>query len=289
VLYLKPEDHEIKKTITIVKLGGSVVTRKADVAKPKANLHAIKRLADEIRRAEAFPLVIIHGAGSFGHQLAFRHRLQEGFKEPSQLLGLTETHNSVMKLNSLIVKELVLHGIAAFSMPPSSLALTKEGRIALLTLEPIRRALNLGATPVLFGDVVFDEVSGFSILSGDQLMVKLAIELLASRIVVGVDVDGLYTADPRLDPEAQLIRKATLGDLRSFISKARGPASIHGSPLDVTGRMLGKLQEIVEALEMGIEVKLINALKPGRLYRVLRGEEVLGTTLVKSPRLISGG
>lgn len=278
--YLKPENLRIEERATVIKLGGSVVTRKAEFAGPKPNFMAIRRLAKEIRKAKVFPLVIVHGAGSFGHQLAFKHRLMEGFRDPSQLTGLAETHRSVMELNNLIVRELILTGIAAFSMPPSSLALTKEGRIALLSLEPIGRALNLGITPVLFGDVVYDETSGFSILSGDQLMVKLALELQASRIIVGVDVDGLYTEDPRLNPQAQLIQKATAKELRSFLLKTSISTPNKGSPMDVTGGMLGKLQEIIKALEAGIEVKLVNALKPNRLYMALIGEEVLGTNLL---------
>ncbi|MBS7609742.1 isopentenyl phosphate kinase family protein [Candidatus Bathyarchaeota archaeon] len=277
---MRPENPRIGEKATVIKLGGSVVTKKAQFAGPKPNFLAIRRLADEIIRAKVFPLVVVHGAGSFGHQLAFKHRLMEGFQEPSQLIGLAETHRSVMELNNLVVRELILKGMAAFSMPPSSLALTRKGRIAHFSLEPIKMALNLGITPVLFGDVVYDEISGFSILSGDQLMVKLALELKASRIIVGVDVDGLYTADPRLNPQAQLIRKATAEELRSFLLKTSISTPNRSFPMDVTGGMLGKLQEVLKALEEGIEVKLVNALKPNRVYRALMGEEGLGTNLL---------
>ena len=48
----------------ILKLGGSVITKKEKKLTP--NLEAIKRLAKEIAGAKVFPLIIIHGGGSYG-------------------------------------------------------------------------------------------------------------------------------------------------------------------------------------------------------------------------------
>ncbi len=52
-----------------------------------------------------------------------------------------------------------------------------------------------------------DSEQGFAILSGDQLIVRLAIELDAERVIFGSDVDGIFTSNPKLDKNAKLIHK----------------------------------------------------------------------------------
>jgi len=59
----------------LVKLGGSVVTEKTHLRTPRSA--AIRRLAGELASLRE-PLLIVHGAGSYGHILARRHRLNEG-------------------------------------------------------------------------------------------------------------------------------------------------------------------------------------------------------------------
>jgi isopentenyl phosphate kinase len=48
---------------------------------------------------------------------------------------------------------------------------------------------------------------------------------------------------------------------------------------DVTGGMLGKIREAGTAVEAGVEVQLVNALKPGVVRDALRGEKVACTWL----------
>ncbi|MBS7648759.1 amino acid kinase, partial [Candidatus Bathyarchaeota archaeon] len=111
---------------------------------------------------------------------------------------------------------------------------------------------------------------------GDQLVSKLAIELDARKIIAGVDVDGLYTADPKVDPNAQLISHITVNELKSLISSVGGSRVI-----DVTGGMMGKVSELLDSVERGVEALIVNALKPNNIYRALRGEEVIGTKITR--------
>jgi len=50
---------------------------------------------------------------------------------------------------------------------------------------------------------------------------------------------------------------------------------------DVTRGMLGKMRELVPAIEQNIQALLVNATKPLRVYKALRGEEVPGTIIEK--------
>ena len=76
--------------------------------------------------------------------------------------------------------------------------MTENGRIKTFDDTVIETMMKMGFTPVLYGDAVLDEKMGFTILSGDQLVAYLAIKFKAEKIVIGVDTDGLYDADPKL-------------------------------------------------------------------------------------------
>ena len=259
---------------TVLKLGGSVITDKKKPLTP--NLGAIERLADEIARANVSSLIVVHGGGSFGHHLAKQYNLTEAYCDPKQIVGFSETHRAMIKLNSFVMEALMNHNINAVVVQPFSCVVTKAGRIQSMERKPLKRMLNLGLVPVLYGDAVLDSEKGFAILSGDQLVSSLAINFGAARIIMGGDVDGLYTKDPKASKSAQLVEWVTLEELKAQKHEIKGSKTT-----DVTGGMLGKVRELVPAIEHDIQALLINAAKPLRVYKALRGEEVTGTIIEK--------
>jgi isopentenyl phosphate kinase len=258
---------------TILKLGGSVITHKDKPLTP--NLPAIRRLAKEIALTKLACLILVHGGGSFGHPLAKRYRIKEGYNsKASQMLGFAKTHQAMITLNKLVVDALIKEKIPAVAVSPSSLIMTKSERIHSFPPEPLTKLLRLGFVPVLFGDAVFDLDKGFTILSGDQLIAYLAMHYKAERIILGVDVDGLFTGDPKADKEAKLLNHVTLKELESLMQHF-GEAKVS----DVTGGMLRKIQEMVPAVEKGVNVLVVNAAKSENLYKALKDERVLGTII----------
>lgn len=265
---------KMKGKPTVLKLGGSVITDKNKPA--TANLDAIERLADEISQANVSPLILVHGGGSFGHPIAKKYKLAEGYERPAQMFGFSETHRAMTQLNGLVMEALLSHDVNAVVVAPSSCVVTKSGRIQSIELKPIKRMLDMGLVPVLYGDAVLDSQKGFAILSGDQLVSSLAINFGASRIILGGDVDGLFTEDPKTNSSAELIRHVTLEELKSEKHKIEGSKAT-----DVTGGMMGKMQELIPVLEYDIRTLVVNATKPLRLYKALKGEEVIGTIIEK--------
>jgi len=260
--------------LTVLKLGGSVITNKEKPSTP--NLPAIERLAREISKANVSPFVLVHGGGSFGHPVARQYGIREGYKDSSQIMGFSKTHQAMTKLNKLIVDSLINHNIPAVGVQPSSCVVTKAGRIQSMEEKPLKKMLEIGFVPVLYGDAVFDSETGFAILSGDQLVSSLAINLNADHIVVGVDVNGLYTADPKTDSSARLFQHITLEELKNLKHKIEG-----SKVTDVTGGMLGKMFELTPAVEHEIRTTIVNATKPNRVYKALKGEKVVGTIIEK--------
>lgn len=262
--------------LTVLKLGGSVITQKE---KPfTTNLSAIRRLAKEISLAKVSQLIMIHGGGSFGHPLAKKYSIMEGYKgRDVQLLGFSETHQAMVILNKLVVDALIHSNIPAMAVSPSSFIVTKSGRIATVIEEPLKKLLQTGFVPVLHGDAVLDFDRGFTILSGDQLAAYLAIQFKAERIVMGIDVNGVFTADPKKEKSARLVRNCTLHELKKMQTRMKNTGDA-----DVTGGMLGKLIELAPAVEQGIPALIVNAAKPKNVYKAIRGESVIGTLIQKT-------
>lgn len=253
-----------------------MITRKE---KPlTADHRAIKRLANEISSAlQSNPLVVVHGGGSFGHPLAKRYAIKEGYRnKASQALGFAMTHQAMVTLNKLVVDALIQQKVPAVAVSPSSCVVTKTGRILSMSEEPLKKLLKMGFVPVLYGDAVLDSDMGFTILSGDQLIAYLAPRLYAERIVVGIDVDGLYTADPKRDSSARLLSHITLKELKAMRQQIE-----EAKVIDVTGGMLGKIEELIPTIEHGVAVFIVNAAKPKNVYKALMGEQVRGTLIEK--------
>jgi isopentenyl phosphate kinase len=260
------------KKMVVLKVGGSVVTVKEKPFTP--NNDAITRLAEEIKRAKVEKLILIHGGGSFGHPLAKKYKIKEGFNDAAQIVGFSETRQAMTQLNKIILDTLLRRGVPAVTVQPSAFITTHNGRIKQMKTETIQGLLKLGLTPVLYGDAVLDSTLGFTILSGDQLAAKTALHLDAKLLVIGIDEDGLYTADPKTDPSARLIQRITPEELKKLQSKIGGSRAT-----DVTGGMLGKTLELMPAATHGIEAIIVNALKPNNVYKALKGEKVMGTII----------
>ncbi|MCW4006291.1 MAG: isopentenyl phosphate kinase [Candidatus Bathyarchaeota archaeon] len=259
---------------TILKIGGSVITDKnGELA---AKTEAINRIAEEIKRADMDNLVVVHGGGSFGHPTAQKYNISEGLKEDSQKVGFSETHHVMTVLNGLVMDAFVWHEIPSLSVTPSSCITTEDGRIKTFEDSIVCKCMQMGFVPVLYGDAVFDQKKGFTVLSGDQLVAYLATKLKAQKIVIGVDTDGLFDSDPKTNSEAQRYPRLTLDELKELqgkIGKAQGT--------DVTGGMAGKISELIPAIEQGIPVKIVNASRGQRVYRALADLNIEGTLIEK--------
>jgi isopentenyl phosphate kinase len=258
----------------ILKIGGSVITDKnGELA---ARTEVINRLSEEIQKANVENLIIVHGGGSFGHPTAQKYGIKDGLKEDAQKVGFAETHHVMTVLNGLVMDALVWHNVPAVSVTPSSCVITENGRIKFFEDTILKMLLKMGFAPVLYGDATLDEKMGFTVLSGDQIVSHLARKFNAHKIVIGVDTDGLYDADPKVAKNARLYAHLTLEELKKIKDKLG-----KSTAADVTGGMLGKITELIPAIEQGIPVTIANAAKPNRIYKALMGDTVEGTVIEK--------
>jgi len=257
----------------LVKLGGSVVTEKTHLRTPRSA--AIRRLARELASLGE-PLLIVHGAGSYGHILASRHRLNEGGSTPPRRLAVAGVQADVRELDGLVVRALNRAGLAAIPIPPSAVLSLDDGRVSTMDLTPFLEFASMEFTPVTFGDVVRDVRRGFSVCSGDLLMLELARAFQPERAVFAADVDGLFTVDPKRRRAARLLETVGPDDLSrmEFSSSSR---------TDVTGSIEGKVRRMFEIADHTGECLIVNGNVKNRVRDALRGRHVVGTRVVRGP------
>ena len=146
----------------VIKWGGGLITHKDKLC--TVNLDTIRSLA-EVCSKTSKKLVIVHGAGSFGHLKAKKFRLADGrISGLDQDSAVNDVRNDMMRLNSVVVSELRSFGLDVQSYSPHQWA---KGTGADFTG---KLPLHHGVT-VVYGDVVDDDAKEFGILSGDDLLV----------------------------------------------------------------------------------------------------------------------
>jgi isopentenyl phosphate kinase len=253
--------------LIVLKIGGSVISDKKSIV-PKANLDVMKRVSKEIASVynkEKMKLIIIHGAGSYGHQIVNKTKIGEGIKNNEQLKAFAETQRLQNELNCIFTKYLIEEGLPAIPCQASSFAVMDSGRIVKMDLSAIEGFLELKMIPVLYGVPAYDKTQKCSILSGDQIAPYLAVKLNARKIIHATNVDGVFTGDPNLSPNAKLIPEINSKNIEQVKEWLTGSTAT-----DVTGGMFGKVSEL---LEIGVESQIMNALVPGNIIKALSGEK----------------
>lgn len=251
----------------LIKLGGSVITDKTQYR--TFNKERVARLCSEIKES-GHKVLIVHGAGSFGHVLSKRHAIQDGYVSDEQIPVVAEVQYDVRDLSGMVVKELLDAGIPAVSVPPGSCFVMDDGELVSDDTEVIERLMNTGIIPVLFGDVLMDRVKGFGICSGDLFMEVLADLFDIQKVVFVSDVDGLFTADPKINKDAELIETVDMDVLESIKSESNID--------DVTGGIRSKMEAMLRMSTADRDCVLVNGTVEGRLGSLLRGENVISTT-----------
>jgi glutamate 5-kinase len=131
----------------------------------------------------------------------------------------------------------------------------------------LERLLELGALPIINeNDTVATEELGIG--DNDTLAAIVAESVRADLLILLSDIDGLYTADPRRDPDAVLLPEVT-----EISDEIRALAGVSGTTLG-TGGMVTKLQAAEICLGCGCEMIIANGDNADVLYDILDGKPV---------------
>jgi len=212
---------------TVLKLGGSVITEKAEPE--TVDEAALETAAAAL--ADRDDLVVVHGGGSFGHHHADRHGVttRQGIHDPA---AISDIHVAMTRLNATVVEVLADAGVPALPVHPLSIAHRDADGTLTFPICQVRTMLSERFVPVLHGDGVVHTGEGTTVLSGDEVVVHVAETLDADRV-------GVCSAEPGVYDDA--------GDVIDTITVIEEVEAALGDSeaTDVSGGMAGKVRELL--------------------------------------------
>lgn len=265
----------MKQNITLIKLGGSIITNKEVPMMVRENV--LKRLVREIVRAQKKTgelFIIGHGQGSFAHAPALRYKTMDGFINAESVIGMAITQDSAAQLNRIVVKEFLAAGVPAVSFNFSNTLVTNNTEAEHWCALVLEEYLSKGLLPITCGDVIADSAKGCTIWSTEKVLGYLAQYFAASkkyrvkRVIHVAEVAGVLDGAGKVVPE---ITASNLEAVRQLITSTKG--------FDVTGGMAHKLEESIKLAVGGVKTGIVTGLKKDILYKSLVSEEIQGTQI----------
>ena len=244
----------------VVKVGTSTLTH------PTGNLNIRRvdrfcRVLSDIKNAGHEVILVSSGAVGMGvGKLSLKERPKDiPSKQAVAAVGqceLMDTYDRAFSEHNHVVAQILL----------SAYDIENEERRSNFH-NTIFRLLELGVLPIVNeNDTVATEE--LTIGDNDTLSAIVAVSARADLLVLLSDIDGLYTADPRVDPNATLLPEVN-GVTPEIIALAGGKGSSLG-----TGGMATKLHAAQIANAAGIDMVIANGADPDALYRITDGERV---------------
>ena len=146
--------------------------------------------------------------------------------------------------------------------------------------DTLRRMLSLGVVPVINeNDAVADDELRFG--DNDRIAALIAHLIDADVMVLLTDTSGLYTADPRTDPNAQLIEHV------DSVTPELEAAAGSGGTARGSGGMSSKLRAAKIASFSGIRAVIAGARRPGALVDAVDGVAGVGTVVAPHVRQLT--
>ncbi len=269
-----------KKETIILKIGGSVITHKHRTGvfiRHKLLIRIAREIHSVLIEHPNIQLLLIHGAGAGGHQLAKQYQLSSGTgNDARKWHGSFLIHQANQRLNLAIAEIFVAENIRLVPVHTASVIIQTHGNITSFDQSILNETLRANCLPILYGEMVFDTTLGMSICSGDAIATFLADIYHATRILYASDVDGIFDKDPHLHTDARHIPHISISTLLADTT-----ISLSGSHhIDVTGGIRNKITAIYgnpipKSLQ---EIVIFNGLKSETFRHVLSGKPT-GTSI----------
>lgn len=256
--------------IILIKLGGSLITDK-DKAFTARN-QIIHSLALELSQIQQqFPnkkIIIGHGSGSFGHNVAREFNTRSGVNTEWEWTGFFEVWKAARSLHQIVLDEFIQVGLHCFSFPPSANMIATNGVGSNYFITPLIKALSAGVIPVVYGDVVFDDQIGGTILSTEDVFFYLTRYLNISAILLAGIEEGIWYD---VKNKKGLIPEITPKNFLAIQEKIGASASP-----DVTGGMIEKVRIMLRLLENNpaLKIKIFSGNNFGNLTSAIQDQDI---------------
>jgi len=248
--------------LIVQKYGGTSV---ADSEKIRSAATRIKRAFDGGRQV----VVVVSAMGKTTDELIrLAYQVTER-PSPRELDVLVSTGEQISV--ALLAMALQSLGQDAISFTASQVGILTDGahtkaKIVTINTERMRRELDDGKVVIVAGFQGITDQSDITTLGrggSDTTAVALAAVLKADQCEIYTDVDGVYTADPRVVPDARKIREISYEEMLELASLGAGvlhprsvefakkydvPIHVRSSFSDQEGTMVSKEGEMMERI-----------------------------------------
>lgn len=256
--------------VVYVKAGGSFITYKDRFF--SVNYRALEALSKALRIAvdNGVRMLLGNGGGSFAHPVV------DMLRRSDPRLLLVYCQKATRMLNKILVDYLVDNGIPAVSMQTSAI-IHDEGGVLRAYAEPVKRLLEIGVIPVVYGECIVSATKTYRVVSTEKVFDALGESIRASRLVLLTDVDGVYTCDPHKCRDAELIRIIDPTNYEEVVGRVSGSRGV-----DVTGGIRGKIEAMYEySRKHRVPVYVLSGFNVEDVVKALLGEEVGRGTVIR--------
>lgn len=252
-----------KKRI-VIKIGTSTITHTDTGHLNLVKIEKFVRILTDLHNQDKDIIIVSSGAIGAGRKaLGIKERPTDlSVKQACAAVGQARLMMIYQKLfaeyNQTIAQVLVTKGVVTNEISRAN---------AVNTMQEL---LNLGVIPIVNeNDVVStDQIQNGNFGDNDTLSALVSEMVSADLLILLSDIDGLYTDNPRNNPDARFISCVEKID-EDLLSCAKGPDSAFG-----TGGMTTKLAAAEIANEAGTDMVIANGDDPVNVIRILEGKEV---------------
>lgn len=258
---MKNREHLRDKKRIVVKIGSSSITHPETGALNLTKLEILVRELCDLKNAGKDVILVSSGAIAVGRQtIGFHHRPKNvAEKQACAAIGQAQLMMIYQKLFSEYG-----HQAAQVLMTKDTMMDNLSRRNAKNTFDEL---LALGAIPIVNEN---DTVSTYEIQFGDNDTLSAIVAALvgADMLLLLSDIDGLYTDDPRKNPQAEFIDYVeTLNE--HLMQMGKGAGSDVG-----TGGMATKLSAAKIATASGADMVIANGDDFHAIHRIMQGMPV---------------
>jgi len=252
----------------VVKFGTSLLTSGTE----RLDLSVMANLAQQVaqlHRQGKEIIIVSSGAIAAGGQKlkGVQQRKNTPFKQVLASVGqsyLMRTYEQLFSQHNIIIAQALLT-----KQDLSDRAGYLNARNTLLALAELDIICIVNENDV----VALDEIEELKFGDNDNLSAMVANLVDADLLVLLTDIEGLYTADPHYNPEAQLIRRVDKIDAEIERLANDTPERSEGFRQGIGG-MATKVEAAKLATSSGVSVIIADGREPDILVRIDEGEDV---------------
>lgn len=243
----------------VIKVGSSSITHENG----GVNIEKVEEIAKELVNLsnQGIRVVLV----SSGAIAAGTNKLK--ISKPQDISGKQATAS----VGQLSLMNTYLRAFAEYGYQIGQLLLTKivedDRSMRENARNTFERLLEMGVIPIVNEN---DAISSFEINFGDNdnLSSVVARLIKADALILMSDIDGLYTDNPKINPQASLIAEVREIDAK-IMAMAKGTSSKLG-----TGGMSSKIMAAKTCMEAGIDVVIANSDDMKNIRKIVKGEEI---------------